>query len=167
MLAEQLLESWNRQGRILDSIAGLVTDELKDKRPDPDGMPIYEQFAHIHNTRRFWLSKTSPEHLEGYGRSYVQVSEDEWQPLQDMGELRSLLKSSGQAVGEATQKAIGAGVTQFGGYDHPVLFLQHMLWHEGYHFALILLALRLAGAEPAEEWEEENVWGQWRVEEFE
>lgn len=167
MLMDVLLESWDRQGQVLDNVAGLVTEELKDKRPDPDGMPIYEQFAHIHNTRRFWLSKTSPGHLEGYGRSYIQVSEDDWQPIQVISELRGLLKSSGQAVRDATQKALDAGVTQFGGYDHPALFLQHMLWHEGYHFALILLALRLAGAELSEEWEERNVWGLWRVEEAE
>jgi len=165
MLTDRLLESWDRQGQILDNIAGLITDELKDKRPDPDGMPLYEQLAHIHNTRRFWLSKTDPSFLEGYGRSYVQLSEEEWEPLKDIEELRKLLRASEKAVRDATEKALRGGVEKFGGYDHPVFFLQHMLWHEGYHFALILLALRLAGVEPSEEWEEANVWGLWRVEE--
>ena len=30
-------------------------------------------------------------------------------------------------------------------YDHPLLFLQHMIWHEGYHHGQIKLALKLAG----------------------
>ena len=30
-------------------------------------------------------------------------------------------------------------------YDHPLLLLQHMLWHEGYHYGQIKLALKLAG----------------------
>jgi hypothetical protein len=30
-------------------------------------------------------------------------------------------------------------------YDHPILLLQHMLWHEGYHHGQIKLALKLAG----------------------
>jgi hypothetical protein len=30
-------------------------------------------------------------------------------------------------------------------YDHPVLLLQHMIWHEGYHHGQIKLALKLAG----------------------
>lgn len=167
MLTEVLLESWDRQTQILDNIVSLITDDLKDKRPDPNGMPLIEQLAHIHNTRRFWLSKTSPEHLEGYGRSYLQVNEEEWTPVQDLSEMRSLLKASGKAVRNATKKALDEGVGKFGGYDHPVYFLQHMLWHEGYHFALIMLALRLAGIEPSEEWEEEKVWGLWRVEEWE
>ncbi len=30
-------------------------------------------------------------------------------------------------------------------YDHPILLLQHMIWHEGYHHGQIKLALKLAG----------------------
>jgi uncharacterized damage-inducible protein DinB len=30
-------------------------------------------------------------------------------------------------------------------YDHPVLLLQHMIWHEGYHHGQIKLALKAAG----------------------
>jgi hypothetical protein len=29
--------------------------------------------------------------------------------------------------------------------DHPLLFLQHMIWHEGYHHGQVKLALKLAG----------------------
>lgn len=165
MVTAQLLESWDRQSRIIDSLFELVTENLKGSKPSEDGMPIHEQFAHIHNTRRFWLSKCSPQHLEGYGRSYVQVGEEQWDPIQDLAELRDLLKHSAQAVRDATEQGLKEDRAPFGAYDHPVYFLQHMLWHEGYHFALVTLALRLAGAEPSEEWEEQNVWGLWRVEE--
>ena len=30
-------------------------------------------------------------------------------------------------------------------YDHPILLLQHMLWHEGYHYGQMKLALKVAG----------------------
>ena len=30
-------------------------------------------------------------------------------------------------------------------YDHPILLLEHMIWHEGYHHGQIKLALKLAG----------------------
>ncbi len=164
METDVFLQSWDRQVQIIDNIASLVTEDLKSKKPDPDGMPIFEQFCHIHNTRRFWLSKCSPTHLEGYGRSYVQVGEDDWKAIEDLNELKRLLTASAMAVRDATEQGIKEGKPKFGAYDNPVLFLQHMLWHEGYHFALITLALRLAGAEPSEEWEEANVWGLWRVE---
>ena len=30
-------------------------------------------------------------------------------------------------------------------YDHPILFLQHMIWHEGYHHGQIKVTLKLGG----------------------
>jgi methionine salvage enolase-phosphatase E1 len=30
-------------------------------------------------------------------------------------------------------------------YDHPILLLQHMIWHEGYHHGQIKLTLKMAG----------------------
>jgi len=30
-------------------------------------------------------------------------------------------------------------------YDHPILMLQHLIWHEGYHHGQIKLALKAAG----------------------
>jgi uncharacterized damage-inducible protein DinB len=30
-------------------------------------------------------------------------------------------------------------------YDHPILLLQHMIWHEGYHHGQVKLALKLTG----------------------
>lgn len=164
-MLEVFLESWDRQARIIDNLFELVNERNKGAKPSEDGMPIYEQFAHIHNTRRFWLSKTAPEYLEHHGRSYTQIAEDDWQAIEDLSQLRELLQASAKSVRDATEKAVKSGAKPFGGYDDPVFFLQHMLWHEGYHFALITLALRLAGEEPADEWEERNVWGLWRVEE--
>jgi len=30
-------------------------------------------------------------------------------------------------------------------FDHPILLLQHLLWHEGYHHGQIKLILKMAG----------------------
>ena len=30
-------------------------------------------------------------------------------------------------------------------YDHPILFLQHFVWHEGYHHGQIKVALKAVG----------------------
>jgi uncharacterized damage-inducible protein DinB len=30
-------------------------------------------------------------------------------------------------------------------YDHPILLLQHMIWHEGYHHGQIKLVLKFSG----------------------
>ncbi|MEZ5162818.1 MAG: hypothetical protein R2688_03510 [Fimbriimonadaceae bacterium] len=31
-------------------------------------------------------------------------------------------------------------------YDHPIYFLQHMVWHDGYHFSSLMQCLRNGGA---------------------
>jgi uncharacterized damage-inducible protein DinB len=56
-----------------------------------------------------------------------------------------MLQESAQGVREAVRKKIETGEAMQLHYDHPVLFLQHMIWHEGYHHGQIKLALKLAG----------------------
>lgn len=123
-------------------------------------MSVREQFCHIGNTRRFWLSKAIGAPLDPEGRFYRQVGDD-WVPISDISDIRRKLDQSGKLLAEKFEGAL-SGRLQLLQYENPVLFLQHMVWHEGYHYALIVLALRLAGHEPAEEWEEEHVWQVWR-----
>lgn len=162
-LTDALLESWSRQTQIVDSVAGRIDETNRHALPSPDGWPLDRHLAHIHEVRYFWLSKVSPEHAATLGESF---EEDGETPLPSLDAIREELAKSGRAVGEAFLSLLERGVTSVGGYDHPLLFLQHMVWHEGWHVGLLFLGLRLAGQEPAEEWEEENVWGVWRTEAF-
>jgi hypothetical protein len=47
-------------------------------------------------------------------------------------------------------------------YDHPILLLQLLLWHEGYHHGQIKLALKLAGRPITKEDAGPITWGVWR-----
>jgi uncharacterized damage-inducible protein DinB len=114
-MLDVFLESWDRQAKIIDNLFEIVDDRRKLAKPSDDGMPIFEQFAHIHNTRRAWLSQFSPAHLDGYGRSYVQIREERWEPVQDLAQLRELLGYSARAVRQATEQAILAGQSETGG----------------------------------------------------
>lgn len=164
-LTEALLESWDRQCRIVAAVASLVTEENRHAKPSEDGMSLDGQLAHMHNTRKFWLKQIDPERAEPLGRSYA---DDQGTPIADLDALKSYLKASGAAVRESVRAGLAKGIAPMKGphatYDNPVLFLQHMLWHDGWHIGLIFLGLRLNGQEPPEEWEEPNVWGQWRTE---
>jgi len=163
-LAEQLLDSWDRQCRIVNSVVTLIDEENRHVQPSDDGMALDRQLAHMHGVRRFFLSQVSPEHAA----SLVSASADsEGTPLEDLEAIKASLTASGLAVREAVQAALKKGGKMAGEhvvYDNPVLFLQHMVWHDGWHVGLIFLALRLNGQEPPEEWEEPNVWGLWRTE---
>jgi len=48
-------------------------------------------------------------------------------------------------VRDAVKSRVEAGREMDLHYDHPILFFQHMIWHEGYHHGQIKLALKLAG----------------------
>jgi uncharacterized damage-inducible protein DinB len=45
--------------------------------------------------------------------------------------------------------------------DHPILLLQHMLWHEGYHHGQMKLALKLAGRPMTDEEAGPVTWDVW------
>jgi len=163
-VAEELLDSWDRNCRIVESVAGLIDEQNRHAKPSADGMALDAQLAHIHSTRKFWLSQVAPEHASGLASSYA---DKQGTPLADLDAIRACLKASGKAVREAVQEGIRRGGPMKGEhavYDNPVLLLQHMVWHDGWHVGLIFLGLRLNGQEPPEEWEEPNVWGQWRTE---
>ena len=161
-VTEALLDSWDRQCRIVDAVMTRIDESNKHIKPSEDGMALDEQLAHMHNTRKYFLKNIAPEFATPLGRSYI---DDKGTPVQDLEELKAMVRASGVAVREATAELLEKnGVAKVGFYDNPVLYLQHMVWHEGWHVGLIFLALRLAGQEPPEEWEEEKVWGEWRTE---
>ncbi|HEY3779840.1 MAG TPA: DinB family protein, partial [Fimbriimonadaceae bacterium] len=130
-------------------------------KPSEDGMPLDHQLAHIHKVRHYWLSQFSPSDVAGMADGFNGTWDT---PITDLAEIKALLVQSEKAVRDAFADGMKNGGKPAGGYDHPVFFLQHMIWHEGWHVGLIFLGLRLAGAEPPEEWEEKNVWSEWRTE---
>ena len=79
----------------------------------------------------------------------------------DPGRIAELLNDSAKAVGEAVKDRVETGGDMNLHYDHPILLLQHMLWHEGYHHGQIKLALKLAGRPMSDEEAGEVTWGVW------
>ena len=46
-------------------------------------------------------------------------------------------------------------------YDHPILMLQHLIWHDGYHHGQVKLALKMAGRAFDDEEIGPVTWGIW------
>ncbi len=160
-LTDALLDSWDRQCRIVDAVSSRIDESNRHFKPSEDGRPLDHQLAHIHLVRQSWLAQVAPERAAQLGSAFT----DGWKtPIRDLDAIKAHLKESGPAIREAVRELLRNGTGEIGGYNHPVLFLQHMVWHEGWHIGLIFLGLRLAGQEPADEWEEANVWGEWRTE---
>ncbi|MBS1718898.1 MAG: DinB family protein [Armatimonadetes bacterium] len=163
-LTDALLDSWDRQCRILTAVASRITPENQGAKPSDDGWDLLTQLAHIHKVRWEFLRNVAPDLAEGIDDGYAGGWEE---PVVDLETAKSNLDKTAAAVREAVRRGLENGIEQFGWYDNPVLFLQHMIWHEGWHVGLIFLALRRAGQEPPQEWEEEKVWSEWRIEVWE
>jgi uncharacterized damage-inducible protein DinB len=52
-----------------------------------------------------------------------------------------MLNESARAVWDAVESPANLH------YDHPILLLQHMLWHESYHHGQIKLTLKITAAQ--------------------
>ena len=162
-VVEELFESWDRHCAIILSIADKVGEDEILLKASEDGLPLHEIFCHIHQTRRFFMQKIAPSHVASLEMLYTQNG-DEWIACTDMTLIKKQMQLSGAALKEAVLSLIEPGAERNDVYTHPVHYLQHMMWHEAGHYSIVNLALRLAGKDPGEEWEEENVWSIWRTE---
>ncbi|MFM9874124.1 MAG: hypothetical protein ACKVQS_11750 [Fimbriimonadaceae bacterium] len=158
---EALFESWHRQAQMTKNLLSLFDERLIEVKPAEDSVKAAGHFADIHGCRVEWLESASGRKWPELGHLWYST-EDGWDFVSDLAVIRERLEASEKAVDEWVREAIAAGTQKCGPYDHPVLYLQHQLWHEGYHFGMLHLALRQGGAEPEQAWEEANVWGLWR-----
>lgn len=86
----------------------------------------------------------------------------EWLVERDRDRIAQLLTGSAEAVRDAVRGRVLAGRNMDLNYDHPILMLQLMLWHEGYHHGQIKLALKAAGQPISDEEAGPLTWDVWR-----
>jgi uncharacterized damage-inducible protein DinB len=120
-----------------------------------DSPSVAQQFAHIHHERLVSIFEEAPE----FARD---VPEEEWANERNGEHLAQMLSESAQAVHDAVRGRVLAGRDLDRNYGHPVLLLQLLLWHEGYHHGQIKLALKLAGSPISDEEAGPLTWDVWR-----
>jgi uncharacterized damage-inducible protein DinB len=137
-LLEALLDSWDRNNIILVNLLRALPDGGMEARV-MDGSPsVAELFTHIHYVRLVFISEDAPE----FARD---LPEKEWMDERDPDRLAQMLNESAKAVRDAVKSRVERGEGMNLHYDHPILLLQHMIWHEGYHHGQIKLALKATG----------------------
>jgi uncharacterized damage-inducible protein DinB len=137
-LLEALLDSWDRNNAILVNLLRALPEGGLAVRAMEGSPSVTELFTHIHYVRLVLILEDAPE----FGRK---LPEEEWFPEPDPDRIAQMLNDSAKVVRDAVKSRVEAGRDMDLHYDHPVLLLQHMLWHEGYHHGQIKLALKLAG----------------------
>ena len=137
-LLEVLLDSWDRNNTILVNLLRAVPEGGLEARAMAGSPSVAEMFTHIHYVRLVFVFEDAPE----FARD---VPEEEWADERDPDRIAQMLNESAKAVRDAVKSRVETGREMKLHYDHPILFLQHMIWHEGYHHGQIKLALKLAG----------------------
>ncbi len=140
-LLPALLDSWNRNNTILINLLRALPEDALTLKSMEGSPSIGELFAHIHYVRLVFVSEDAPE--------YARPLPDEWVQVSDRDRMAEMLNESAKAVRDAVQGRLEAGRQMELHFDHPILLLQHMIWHEGYHHGQIKLTLKLAGQPPA------------------
>jgi uncharacterized damage-inducible protein DinB len=137
-LLDALLDSWDRNNTILINLLHALPEDGLEARV-MDGSPsVAQMFMHMHYVRLVFISEDAPE----FARP---LPEGEWRSERDRNRIAAMLNESASAVREAVKGRLQSGREMELHYDHPILFLQHMIWHEGYHHGQIKLALKMAG----------------------
>jgi len=137
-LLEALLDSWDRNNIILVNLLRAIPEDRLDTRAMEGSPSIAELFAHLHYVRLVFVLEDAPEFAR-------EMPEKEWAAEQDRDRMAQRLNDSAKAVRDAVKSRVESGREMALHYDHPILLLQHMIWHEGYHHGQIKLALKLTG----------------------
>ena len=137
-LLDAILDSWDRNNTILINLLRLVPADLMDLRGTATSHSLGELFTHMHYCRLVFVFEDAPDivPIEPKG---------EWAVERDRDRLVQKLNESCAAVRDAVRARVASQRAMDRHYDHPILMLQHFIWHEGYHHGQIKLALKLAG----------------------
>jgi uncharacterized damage-inducible protein DinB len=153
-LLEALLDSWDRNNTILLNLLRALPEGGLEARAIEGSPSVAQLFTHIHYGRLVIVFEDAPE----FARD---VPEEEWAAERDRNRLAQMLNESAKAVRDAVKSRVEAGREMNLHYDHPILLLQHMLWHEGYHHGQMKLALKAAGRPLSDEQAGPLTWGVW------
>jgi uncharacterized damage-inducible protein DinB len=153
-LLEVLLDSWDRNNTILLNLLRVLPEEGLEVRAMEGSPSVAEMFTHIHYVRLVFVFEDAPEFA-------TNLPEKEWLSEREPGRIAQMLNDSAKVVRDAVKSRVETGNAMNLHYDHPILFLQHMIWHEGYHHGQIKLALKLAGRPVTDKEAGPGTWGIW------
>ena len=137
-MLDALLDSWDRNNRITINLLRALPDGVMDLAAATGSPTIAQLFTHMHYVRLVFVAEDAPE----FARP---LTGQEWAAEHDRERLEGWLHDSARAVRDAVRGRLESGRAMDRHYDHPLLMLQHLIWHEGYHHGQIKLALKIAG----------------------
>ncbi len=154
-LLDALMDSWDRSNTILVNLLGALPEGGLEARAMEGSPSVSEMFTHVHHERMVSVFEEAPE-FAGI------VPEDEWVVERDRNRIAQMLNESAKAVRDAVKGRVETGRDMNLNYDHPILLLQLLIFHESYHHGQIKVALKLAGRPLSDEVAGRVTWDVWR-----
>jgi uncharacterized damage-inducible protein DinB len=153
-LLEVLLDSWDRNNTILLNLLRAIPEGGLEAKAMEGSPSIAELFTPIHYVRLVFVLEDAHEFAR-------ELLKEEWAVERDRGRIAQMLNESAKAVRDAVTNRVEAGREMDLHCDHPILLMQYMLWHEGYHHGQIKLALKVAGRAMNDQEAGSVTWGVW------
>ena len=153
-LLEVLLDSWERNNEILVNLLRVIPEGGLKAKALESSPSVAQAINHIHYVRLVFITEDAPEFA-------VDQPDEEWSELGGTERLIGNLIESAKLVRDAVRSRVEAGRAMDLHYDHPILLLQHMIWHEGYHHGQIKVALKAAGIPLSDDVAGPATWDVW------
>ena len=162
-LLEALLDSWDRNNTILLNLLHLLSQSGAEGGPEGglkaramEGSPsVSEMFTHIHHERMVSVFENAPEFAGD-------TPGEEWMVELDPDRIAQMLNDSARRVRDAVKSRVETGRDMDLDFDHPILLLQLLIFHESYHHGQIKLALKAAGRPVTDAEAGPSTWNVWR-----
>lgn len=150
-LLAAVLDSWDRNCRVLINLLRLIPAHALDSRITEGSPTVSQMFSHMHHERMISVLENAPE-------CAGEVPEDEWKHEADPDRLCE----SARRVRDAVVGRLEADWPLDREYAHPIQLLQFLTFHEGYHHGQIRSALRSAGCPIADDDAGPVIWDVWK-----
>jgi len=154
-LLDALLDSWDRNNTVLLNLLRILPEGGLEARAMEGSPSVSEMFTHIHHERMVSVFENA---LEFAGI----VPEKEWVLERDPDRIAQMLNESAKVVRDAVKSRVETGRDLDLNFEHPILLLQLMIFHEGYHHGQIKLALKAAGRPVTDDKAGPLTWDVWR-----
>ncbi len=155
-LLEALLDSWDRNNTILLNLLRVLPEGGLEARAMEGSPSVSEMFTHIHHERMVSVFENAPEFAGN-------VPEEEWMVELDPDRIAQMLNDSARRVRDAVKSRVETGQDMDLDFDHPILLLQLLIFHEAYHHGQIKLALKAAGRPVTDDEAGPATWDVWRA----
>ncbi|MFT2721345.1 DinB family protein [Deinococcus sp. A31D244] len=112
-----LLDSWDRNNRVLVNLLGALPPGGLEARALPGHPTVAQMLTHMAAVRLSLIQENAPEAARP-------VPEQEWAPETDPDVIARSLNGSAAAVREAVRGRTGSGRMLDDRYDHPLLLIR-------------------------------------------